>query len=526
MELEIIAIAFLFAYLMLQLQLPSLVGFLTAGFALHAFGYTSTPVIESIANIGVTLLLFTIGLKLDVRSLLNKEIWLGASIHNLLTTLLFSLSLIGLKWLGLSIFSDFATKELLLISFALSFSSTVFAIKALQERGEIHSTYGILAIGVLIMQDLFAVIFLTVISGKMPGIEALILFTLPLMRPSLYRLLDKVGHGDVLLLFGVFLALVMGAGLFELVGMKADLGALMLGILMSFHPRASELAKSLFNIKELFLVCFFLNIGLSEKPTTEGFIIALCLLALLPIKGLLYYLIFSLFHFRTRTSLFASLSLFNYSEFGLIVGGIAYKMEMIPGSMLVGIAIAVSLSFIIAALLNTNNNTLYGFFNPLLTDPEPDKTHPQDRLINLGHIHAIVLGMGRIGSSAYDELTIDFKGKIIGIEARKDTVTDHIEQGRNVIHADATDSDFWSRMTSLAHLELILLTMPNSQANIVAMEQIRQFGYKGKVAAIVKYEDEREQLEALGVNAAHNIYKEAGTGFAYHIREQVLDNSK
>ncbi len=526
MELEIIAIAFLFAYLMLQLQLPSLVGFLTAGFALHAFGYTSTPVIESIANIGVTLLLFTIGLKLDVRSLLNKEIWLGASIHNLLTTLLFSLSLIGLKWLGLSIFSDFATKELLLISFALSFSSTVFAIKALQERGEIHSTYGILAIGVLIMQDLFAVIFLTVISGKMPGIEALILFTLPLMRPSLYRLLDKVGHGDVLLLFGVFLALVMGAGLFELVGMKADLGALMLGILMSFHPRASELAKSLFNIKELFLVCFFLNIGLSEKPTTEGFIIALCLLALLPIKGLLYYLIFSLLHFRTRTSLFASLSLFNYSEFGLIVGGIAYKMEMIPGSMLVGIAIAVSLSFIIAALLNTNNNTLYGFFNPLLTDPEPDKTHPQDRLINLGHIHAIVLGMGRIGSSAYDELTIDFKGKIIGIEARKDTVTDHIEQGRNVIHADATDSDFWSRMTSLAHLELILLTMPNSQANIVAMEQIRQFGYKGKVAAIVKYEDEREQLEALGVDAAHNIYKEAGAGFAYHIREQVLDKAK
>ena len=64
--------------------------------------------------------------------------------------------------------------------------------------------------------------------------------------------------------------------------------------------------------------------------------------------------------------------------------------------------------------------------------------------------------------------------------------------------------------------------MPNSHANIIAMEQIRKFGYQGKVAAIVKYEDEQQQLEALGVNAAYNIYREAGTGFAHHVRDQVL----
>ncbi len=117
------------------------------------------------------------------------------------------------------------------------------------------------------MQDIFAVIFLTVSTGKIPEITALALFALPLLRPSLFKVLDKAGHGEMLVLYGIFLALVAGAGLFEAVGMKADLGALILGMMLAAHPKASEMSKSLFNLKELLLVCFFLNIGLSEEPT-------------------------------------------------------------------------------------------------------------------------------------------------------------------------------------------------------------------------------------------------------------------
>ena len=171
----------------------------------HAWGYETTPTIEKLAEIGVTLLLFTIGLKLDVKSLFNKEIWLGATLHNFLTTAFFTACLFGFKSLGLSIFDDFVLNDLALIAFALSFSSTVFAIKALQEKGEMHATYGTLAIGILIMQDIIAVVFLTIASGKIPGIEALILFALPLLRPAFFRLLDLVGHGEVLILYGIFL---------------------------------------------------------------------------------------------------------------------------------------------------------------------------------------------------------------------------------------------------------------------------------------------------------------------------------
>ncbi|PKF50526.1 cation:proton antiporter family protein [Enterovibrio nigricans] len=522
MDLVIIAVAFLSGFLMLRCHMPPLVGFLIAGFALHAAGFTSTPIIQSLADLGVTLLLFTIGLKLDVRSLLNKEIWFGASLHNAMTTALFSLCLIGFKTVGISAFQDLAINELVLFAFALSFSSTVFAIKALQEKGEMNATYGTLAIGVLIMQDIFAVVFLTIASGKTPGVEALVLFGLPFLRPLLFRFLDKAGHGEVLVLFGIFLALVLGAGLFDAVGMKADLGALIVGMLMAGHPRASEMAKSLFNVKELFLVCFFLNIGLSEQPTMQGLMIALLLMLLLPLKGLLYYLIFNGFRFRIRTSLFATLTLFNYSEFGLIVGGIAYQLGMLPGSILVAIAIAVSLSFMISAPLNTFSHRIYSSIAQHLHDPTPENIHQNDQLIDLGKANVVILGMGRIGSGAYDEMNEAYPKGVLGIEAREDSVDKHVGEGRRVIHGDATDPDFWSRVTSSKHIELILLAMPNSQANTIAMEQIQQLGFKGKVAAIARYADELEQLQELGVDAAFNIYREAGSGFARHVKEQLL----
>ena len=76
-----------------------------------------------------------------------------------------------------------------------------------------------------------------------------------------FKILDRAGHGEMLVLYGIFLALVAGAGLFEFVGMKADLGALIMGMMLAAHPKSSEMSKSLFNFKELLLVCFFLNIG-------------------------------------------------------------------------------------------------------------------------------------------------------------------------------------------------------------------------------------------------------------------------
>ncbi|PMH46855.1 potassium transporter Kef [Vibrio sp. 10N.286.49.B3] len=522
MELTlIISVAFVAGFIALKCQLPPLVGFLLAGFGLHAFDYHTNDTLILLADLGVTLLLFTIGLKLDIKTLLSKEIWAGATLHNLFSTGLFTLLLLGLKVLGVSSLIGMSFEQIVLLGFALSFSSTVFAVKTLQEKGDMNATYGTIAIGILIMQDIFAVVFLTASTGKMPEWHSLALFALPLLRPIFYKLLDNVGHGEMLILAGIFFALVAGAGLFQVVGMKPDLGALILGMLLAGHNKASELSKSLFNLKEVFLVCFFLNIGLSDKPTLEGFVLAILFLLLLPLKGLLYFTVFSLFKFRVRTSLLASLSLFNYSEFGLIVGGLAYKQGWISGDILVAIAIAVSLSFIISSPLNRIGHLLYKKSKGILVDPPVDKIHPKDQLINPGNAQILILGMGRIGTGAYDELHARYGKICLGIEVREESVAGHHAQGRNVIIGDATDPDFWERILDTANVKLVLLAMPHHLGNQTALDQLKQNHFKGQIAAIAEYQDQLDILTENGVDAAFNIYSEAGSGFARHVCKQL-----
>ncbi len=521
MEFIYIITAFIIGFIALRCKLPPLVGFLVAGFSLNSFGLNSTPALDTLADLGVTLLLFTIGLKLDVKSLLKKEVWGGATLHNLLSTSLFTLCLLVLKQLGLTMFSDMDFSQLVLIGFALSFSSTVFAIKLLQEKGELNAKYGTVSIGILVMQDIFAVIFLTISSGKMPEIYALGLFALPLLRPLLYRILDKAGHGEILVLYAITLALVLGAWLFKSVGMKPDLGALVVGMLMAGHPKSSEMAKSLFNFKELLLVCFFLNIGLSETPTINGLLMAFVLLLLLPLKGILYYGVFHLCRYRVRTSMLATLTLFNYSEFGLIVGGVAYKMGLLPGTFLVAIAIAVSFSFLLAAPLNSMSHKLYTEASKWLKEFEPEKLNADDKLIDLGQSKVLILGMGRIGTGAYDELQARYGKQIIGVETREESAEQQRKEGRNVIQGDATDPDFWARVISKKRIKLILLAMPHSQANVYALEQIKARDFKGKIAAIAQYNDDEELLYEQGIDAAFNIYSEAGSGFARNVCDHL-----
>ncbi|MDC0611620.1 cation:proton antiporter [Vibrio sp.] len=521
MDLFVLTTAFIAGFIALKLQLPPMVGFLLAGFALHTYGVESSETITTLSDLGVTLLLFTIGLKLDIKTLLAKEVWLGSTIHNVLSTLVLTALLFGLQLLGISSLSGLSLESLAIVGFALSFSSTVFAVKSLQEKGEINSTYGNLAIGILVMQDIFAVLFLTASTGKLPEWYAIALFVLPFLRPLFYKLLDSVGHGEMLVLFGIFFALVVGAGLFKLVGLKPDLGAIVMGMLLAGHTKASELSKSLFNLKELFLVCFFLNIGLDAELTLAGIILAFVLLLLLPLKAVLYYWVINRFHFRVRTSFLTTLTLLNFSEFGLIVGGLAYKSGWINTDLLVALAVSVPLSFLVSAPLNKLSNALYQNNRKFLHEVSADRLHSKDQLIRPGKAQVLILGMGRIGAGAYEELERRYGQICLGIEVRDDTVAEHRENGKNVIAGDAMDSDFWSRIIDTGNVKLVLLAMPHHQANEIALQQLKNLGFEGKIAAIADYPDQIDTLLESGAHAAFNVYSEAGSGFARHVCREL-----
>ncbi len=516
-----IAVAYLCGFLIWQIKLPPMVGYLFAGFILSISGATGGEFLNEMADLGVTLLLFTIGLKLNVKQLLRPEIWGVASIHMAVMTIgVFGL-LVLLAGFKIPIFSQMTTQSMLIVGFALSFSSTVFAVKVFEDKGGMASQYGRVAIGVLIVQDIAAVIFFSASTAKVPSVwAAVIIIVLILSKPLLIFLLKRAGHGELLILYGLVLALG-GSSLFELVSLKGDLGALFFGVLLAQHPKSSELAKSLLSLKDLFLVGFFLSIGMSVTLSQDTMLIALLLLLIIPIKTVLFTLLFMRFRLRTRPAAFASLSLGNFSEFGLIVTAIAVNNQWLGTQWLAIVAIAVVLSFIIASPLNVYNTTIYNKAYAFMHKLEHHKRLPGDDLIKLENTRVLICGMGRIGIGAYDQMNHSYEDQIVGIDF--DDLSGKQDQTslRRFYIGDTTNPDFWRRIeTKNLDLSLIMLCMPNYKSNMNAAIALREWGYQGKIAAVSKFLDEEPELHQSGVDTTFNIYAEVGTGFAQHILQE------
>lgn len=529
MDPWLILVAFIFGFAVYRLGLPPLVGYLIAGFALHAFGVQGGEDLETIAEVGVQLLLFTIGLKLKLKTLARPEIWAGASIHMLITVMVFGAGIFAVGSAGFSAFAGLDLKLSLLVAFALSFSSTVFAVKALEDRGEMASLHGRVSIGILIMQDIYAVLFLTFSTGKIPSPWALALIAgMIATRPLMIAALNRVGHRELVLLFSVFLALGLGAAGFDYVRLKPDLGALFVGVLIAGHPKAEEMAESLMSFKDLFLVGFFLNIGLAGALTLQSIGIAAVLAVVVIFKVVLFFFLLSRFRLRARTSLLASLSLANYSEFGLLVAAIGVKNSWIGPEWLITIAVALSISFIVASPLNTAAHRIYERWSDRLKPFETKTRNPDDQPLDIGNAQIAVFGIGRIGSAAYDDMREKFGDIVIGIDFDFEVVEKHRQAGRNVIVGDATDIDFWERATAGGRdrIRLVILAMADHTANLNALQELTQRQFKGRIAAMAMFDDQVEQLRQAGAHAAYNIYAQAGFGFAEHICQAFGDEGE
>jgi predicted Kef-type K+ transport protein len=514
MDSILIIAAVIAGFAVKQIGLPPLVGYLAAGFALNGFDFHPSPVLDQLAELGITLMLFTIGLKLDLKSLLRPEVSQATLGHMGIITLL----LVGLLKLGtllsLPLLVTLDWGQAALIAFAASFSSTVCAVKIFEERGEMRTRHGQLTIAVLILQDIAAVAFLTAAADKTPSAWALLLILLPALRPLLTFLLRQAGHDELLPLSG-FLMAIGGGALFELVGLKADFGALLFGIILSNQPKSEELAKALMSFKDVFLIGFFLSIGFTALPSWEMALNAVLLTLLLPIKAALFFALFLLFRLRARTALLTAAGLATYSEFGLIVAAVGMEKGWLAGDWLATIAMAVSLSFIAAAALNGRIHALYATFSERLRRFESKELRPEDQQVAKLRADVLIAGMGRVGTGAYDTLTRLCNLRICGIETNPARVVLHEKEKRRVIVGDIEDADF-CEMVARNHFRLVMLALPTLLDMQEAARQLRRAGYSGPIASVARYEDERELLKEAGIDISFNFYAEAGAGFAEH----------
>ena len=511
-----ITLAFVLGYGSRLIGLPPLVGFLATGFILNYLGIASGEVLQKLADLGITLLLFTVGLKLDLKTLLRPQVWAVTSLHIGVIIALFGAGIFALALIGAPMFSDLDFKRALLLAFALSFSSTVFVVKSLEEKAAMQSLHGRVAIGILVMQDIAAVAFLVVSTGNLPSPWAALLFLLIPMRPVFNRLLERAGHGELLVLYALVLALG-GAEIFEMGGVKDDLGALVMGVLISTHPKAPELSKTILSFKDLFLVGFFLSIGMTGELSWEALVIGALLVPFVFFKSALFYGLMLAFKLRARTSLLATLNLSNYSEFGLIVAAIGVSYGWIEPGWLVVISIALSLSFVLAAPLTFWDDTIYNNYRPFWQRYQREERLPDDQLMDTGSAKIAIFGMGRVGAGAYDRMCELRGDTVVGIDFNAERVRQHQKAGRNVMRGDPSDADFWELVERVPSIELVMLALPTLTANLDALAQLREIRFKGVIAATARYPDEEPRLRKEGATAVFNIYAEAGTGFAGHV---------
>lgn len=520
-----LGVAFLSGLLMKQLGLPTLIGFLATGFFLNYAELTDgnlKTLLSSLSDLGVTLLLFTIGLKIKFKTLIQKEILVTASSHMIISTLAFSGLIFIMGYTGLRFFADFNVYTALTIGFALSFSSTVFVVKTLEERGEMTSKHGKIAIGILIIQDIFAVAFITLTNSEIPSIWAL---TLPiyiyLIRFLLNPLLKKSGHGEMLTVFGFFAPLVLGSLAFDLVNVKYDLGALIVGMLLVNHPKNNELYERMMSFKDFFLIAFFINIGLEGTPTWTSLIVAFVLLVLVFFKGYLFAIIMARFDLRARTNFLTSLTLTNYSEFGLIIGATGLSMGLISEEWLITIAILMSLSFLLSSPLNLRSYEIF------------DRIKTKFRVINrtsedidcqpkiMKGVKYLVVGVGSIGKPAYLHLNSGFEGKVLAVDYNSDKIKELKDENYKAVWGDTTDREFWEE-NDFSDIKLVVLAMSDYASNYNTLKQINKMRNKPfKVSVICHYEDEKEKFENINVDYVYYYKKELGEDFVEHALDEV-----
>jgi predicted Kef-type K+ transport protein len=503
MEILWLVLAYALGMCMQAFRLPPLIGYLAAGILLSLTGmYIETDVIHELGHLGVLILLFTVGLHLRLKNIIQPEVYGAGGLHLLISAGIFT---------GISMLFGYDLIAAIIIGVLLGFSSTVLAAKALEARGELGAYHARVAIGILILQDIVAITILALTGGGLPSIWSLGLLIIPFLRPLILKLFVASGHEELQLLFGLILAVGTGT-LFEVLGLSSELGALAAGALLSGHAQADELAEKLWGLKEAFLVGFFLEIGLAGLPDLDSLIFALVILAILPLKSILYFFLLVGFKLRSRNAFMVMTTLSSYSEFTLIAGAVAAASGFIPESSLIVLALVTAVSYAINAPIASGANALWNKYEFSLIPYERNVKHPGHQVVNLGGAHYLILGMGQAGAAAYDYLK-EREHRVTGMDSDPARIENNIKGKRRVVYGDAYDPELWQNI-NLTGVKAVILAVTNPETKINATKMLRENGYSEDIFALTIRDEEAAFLAEAGANAVCLPMKQAGRKLA------------
>ncbi len=499
------------------LRQPLIVAFIAAGILVGPSGFewvAASDQVDLLAKMGIALLLFVVGLKLDLQIIRTLgPVALATGLGQVLFT-----SVLGY---GIAVALGMAPVTALYVAVALTFSSTIIIVKLLSDKKEIDALHGRIAVGFLIVQDIVVVLVmigltavgvgtaaepgqfgLEMLTVLLKGVVMLVVVAL-LMRYVLPRLTHHLARSiELLVLFAIAWAVLL-ASIGDALGFSKEVGAFLAGISLASTPYRESIGARLVGLRDFLLLFFFIDLGAGLEVATLGAQLGAALvLSLFVLIGnpLIVMVIMGLMGYRKRTGFLAGLTVAQISEFSLIMVALGFSLGHLQAETVSLVTLVGLITISGSTYMILYSHVLYERLAPWLTVFE--RRHPHREAVYDGAAEGdedvIILGLGRYGRGVSQVLR-QRHCNVLGVDFDPETVRTLQRDGFVIRYGDAEDPEFIGSLP-LAQVNWVVSTAHERQVNRALLQGLKHHGYQGLVAVTAHNHHDAELLRQAGAD--------------------------
>jgi Kef-type K+ transport system membrane component KefB len=516
----ILATSTILAAIFSRLRQPVMLSYLVVGILAASAGLfksTGGLNLNFFSELGIAFTLFLIGLELrfsDIKQIGQAAVTIG------IAQIIFT----WFAGFGIAKLLGFATNDAIILSLALTFSSTIVVVKLLGERRQLDSLFGKITVGYLLVQDFIAIaalIFVTSLGREFkPGqffvtaIEGtfLVILILVLNRFVLQKLFDFFArNSEVLFLAGISWALIF-ATLYAASGFSIEIGAFLAGLGLANLREQAQIASWVRPLRDFFITLFFLSLGLklplASLVPVLGPVSVLSIFVLIG-NPLIMMIILGVLGYRRRTSFQVSITSSQVSEFSFILIFLAFRAGLISNPVVAATSATAIITLILSTYLITYSSKIYRLFSPYLKIFERKTLveRPWEGLEEFSD-HVVLVGVGRLGQNILKGLKKRDLSAVV-VDFNPNAVEKLQEEKIPVIYGDISDPEIFEKAIG-KNTKMIISTVPDREDNRTILTEVKNL--EDKFPVVVTSADSNEALE---------FYKE---GAAYVIIPRILSS--
>ncbi len=526
-----------------KLRLSPIVGYLLAGVVIGPYtpGFSGDVALaQQLAEIGVILLMFGVGLHFHLKDLLAvKNVAIpGAIGQSLLATLAAVLIFMAM---------GFTLKSGIVLGMAMAVASTVVLLRVLMDRSMLHTSHGHVAVGWLIVEDILTVLLLVLIplfavdasgASAAAGGSGLAIIGIALLKlvvmvvlifvvgsrvvPWLLTMVARLRSSELFTLTVLVLSVAIAVGAAAAFGASVALGAFLAGMVVAQSKVSHQAAADALPMRHAFAVLFFVSVGMLLDPAfliREPLLVAAGLAVVLIVKPLAALAIVALCGYPVRTGLTVALGLAQIGEFSFIVGQAALQHNLMPEAGMQVLVASAMVSITLNPLLFRSMDTIEAGLRsvPWLYRVLNARHARRTAVLNASggaavaasqRPLAIIAGYGPVGR-VVDAMLRDAQMDTIIIDMNIATVQSLARSGRAALYGDATQPSILQE-AGIARATHLIVTLPAVESLATLVLHARELNDKIEVIVRTRYLADGDGLRAAG--ASHVVFDEGETG--------------